>query len=128
MKRFLALVAGLMTATLAAGQPAGPKAGLPADLAAVPNDAFAFAHVKLADVWKNDALKDVRDVLRKAGPMALEAFDRRFTPAPSTVERITAYKPPPNFEAGGGDFDVVFILSVGQPFDRDKFVRQLGKT
>jgi len=128
MKRFLAILAVVTTAAAAPAQPAEPKAALPADLAAVPNDAFAFAHIKLADLWKNDALKDVRDILRKAGPKALEAFDQRFTPAPSTVERITAYMPPPNFEAGGPEFDFVFILSVGKPFDRDKFVKQLGKT
>src|SRR6478736_9598720 len=100
MHRFLTVATALLLVPAIWAQPADPKP-LPADLAAVPNDAFAFAHVKLADLWKNDALKDVRDILRKAGPKALETFDQRFTPAPSTVERITAYMPPPNFEAGG---------------------------
>jgi len=127
MTRLLAFTCVLLVATAARPQPGGPKP-LPADLAAVPNDAFAFAHVKLGDLWKNDALKDVREVLQKAGPKALEAFDKRFSPAPSTIERITAYMPPPNFEAGGPDFNFVFILGVGQPYDREKFVKQLGKT
>ena len=127
MKRYLTLVACVAVAVTASAQPVGKSPALPLDLAAVPNDAFAFAHVKLADLWKNEALKDVRDILQKAGPKALEAFDQRFTPAPSSVERITAYMPPPNFDAGP-QFDFVFILTVGKPFDRAKFLQQFGKT
>jgi hypothetical protein len=127
MKPVLTVGVVLFAVSVASAQPADPKP-LPADLAAVPNDAFAFAHVKLADLWKNDALKDVREILQKAGPKALEAFDKRFTPAPSSVECITAYMPPPNFEDGPRNFDVVFILAVAKPFDRDKFVKQFGKT
>ena len=122
MKFTLSFAASLFLAVTTFAQPKADKAALPADLAAVPNDAFAFAHVKLADLWKNDALKDVRAILEKAGPKAMEAFDKRFAPAPSTVERLTAYMPPPNFENGPGDSNFVFILSVSKPFDRDRFV------
>src|SRR3954470_21836904 len=117
MHRFLTVATALLLVAAAWAQPADPKP-LPADLAAVPNDAFAFAHVKLADLWKNDALKDVRAILEKAGPKALEAFDKRFTPPPSTVERLSVYMPPPNFEAGRPEFDFVFLLAVSKPFDR----------
>jgi Protein of unknown function (DUF1559) len=126
MKPILTICAVLLFASLAGAQ--APKTALPTDLAAVPNDTFAFAHVKVADLWKNDALKDVRGILEKAGQKALDSFDSRFTPAPSTVERITAYLPAPNFEAGPPNFDFVFILSVAKAFDKDKFLRQLGKT
>jgi hypothetical protein len=128
MTRFLTLAAALLVAGPAAQAASPSKTALPADLAIVPNDAFAFAHVKLADLWKNDALKDVRGILEKAGPKAIAAFDARFTPAPSTVDRLTVYLPPPNFEAGPPEFDFVFILAVNKPFDRDKFLKQLGKT
>lgn len=127
MKPFLTLAAGLLAATAAAAQPKADRPALPPDLAAVPNDAFAVAHVKLADLWRNDALKDVRDILQKAGPKAIEAFDRRFTPAPSTVERLTVYLPPFNFE-GRPEFDFVFLLAVSQPYDKARFLKQLGKT
>ena len=33
---------------------------LPADLAAVPPNAMGFLHVKVADLWKSDFLKDFR--------------------------------------------------------------------
>jgi Protein of unknown function (DUF1559) len=128
MKRFLTLVAALTLVAPAVAQPAGEKLTAPPELAVVPNDAFAFAHVKLADLWKNDALRDARAILEKAGPKAIEAFDKRFTPTPSTVERLTVYMPPPNFDAGRPEFDFVFLLAVNRPFDRDKFLKQLGKT
>jgi Protein of unknown function (DUF1559) len=128
MKRILTLSVALFAGSLALAQPTGEKPGAAPELAAVPNDAFAFAHVKLADLWRNDALREVRAILEKAGPKAIEAFDKRFTPAPSTVERLTVYMPPPNFEAGPPEFDFVFLLAVSQAFDRDKFLKQLGKT
>jgi Protein of unknown function (DUF1559) len=128
MRSLVASSLALVLASVVVAQPASKPVTLPADLAVVPNDAFAFAHVKLADLWKNDALKDVREILQKAGPKALEAFDKRFSPAPSTIERVTVYLPPPNFEGGLDGFNFVFILGVSQPYDREKFVKQLGRT
>src|SRR5437868_6650430 len=62
----------------------------PADLAAVPGNALGFVHVRVADLWKSEALKDLRAMIEKAGSDALTAFDRRFVPAPSSIERLTA--------------------------------------
>jgi hypothetical protein len=116
-------------ATSAFAQPKSDKpVALPKDLAAVPNDAFAFAHVKLADLWKNEALKDARAIFEKAGQKTIEAFDARWAPTPSSIDRLTVYMPPPNFMDGPRSFDFVFILSVNKPYDKDKFLKQLGKT
>jgi len=128
MKPIFTIAVALLFTTASFGQSKSDKPALPTDLAAVPNDAFAVAHIKLADIWKNDALKDLRAILEKAGPKAIEAFDKRFAPAPSTVERLTAYMPPPNFMGGREEFNVVFILTVSKPFDKDRFLKQLGKT
>jgi prepilin-type processing-associated H-X9-DG protein len=122
---YLAITLGL--ASPAFGQADGKALPLPPDLAAVPSDAFLVAHVKLADLWKNDALKDVRTILQKAGPKALEALDKRFTPAPSTVERLTVYLPPPDFQ-NRPEFDPVVLVGVGKPYDQGAFLKQLGKT
>src|SRR5262249_10624936 len=62
---------------------------LPPDLAAVPGGAIGFLHVHAADLWKSEPLKDLRMVLQKAGPQALQAFDQRFVPSPSTIDRVT---------------------------------------
>jgi prepilin-type processing-associated H-X9-DG protein len=128
MKRFLTAALALVVTSAALAQQPGEKSGARPELAAIPNDAFAFAHVKLADLWRNDALKDVRVILEKAGPKAIEAFDKRFTPAPSTIERLSVYMPAPNFEAGRPEFDFVFLLALSQPFDQARFLKQLGKT
>jgi len=127
MRTLIPLAAALALAGPALGQAGGRAAPLPADLAAVPSDAFLVAHVKLADLWKDDALKDVRTILQKAGPKALEALDKRFSPAPSSVERLTVYLPPPDFE-NRPEFDPVVLVGLGRPYDRDAFLKQLGKT
>ena len=105
------------------GQAPGERLPLPPDLAAVPTDAFLFARVNIADVWKNDAMKDFRSVLEKAGAKAIGALDGRFTPAPSTVERVTAYVMTPNFDNSGPPMFAVMI-TVNKPFDRAKFLQQ----
>lgn len=127
MSHFFALSIALIFANAALTQePKAEKAALPADLAAVPNDSLGFVHVKLASLWKNEALKDVRTILEKAGAKAIEAFDNRFTPAPSSIDRVTAYMPAPDF-ANQPQFDFVIILAVNKPYDRDKFLKQLNK-
>src|SRR5688572_420504 len=104
MNRLPAIISLVLATVPAAAQPPEKSVALPPDLAAVPNDAFAFAHVKLADLWKTDALKDVRGILENAGAKAIQAFDQRFTPAPSSVDRLTVYMPPPNFMGGPDEF------------------------
>src|SRR5688572_26361544 len=66
-----------------------PAAELPPDLALVPADAFGFAHVRFAELWKSQAAVDYRAGLLKAGPDVLAALDAQFAPAPSTLERGT---------------------------------------
>src|SRR5579883_1704063 len=68
---------------------ARPVDPLPPDLALVPANAVAFGHVRLAELWKHDGMKDVRRVFEKAGPKALATLDEQFSPAPSTIDRIT---------------------------------------
>ncbi len=87
---------------------------LPSDLALVPADAVGFAHVRLAEVWKSDGMKEFRKIVERAGPNAFAALDADFTPAPSTIDRVTtvllpfADKPEPR---------IVTILAFSKPFD-----------
>jgi hypothetical protein len=87
---------------------------LPSDLALVPADAVGFAHIRLAEVWKSDGMKDFRKVVDRAGPNAFAVLDADFTPAPSTIDRVTtvllpfADKPEPR---------IVTILAFSKPFD-----------
>jgi prepilin-type processing-associated H-X9-DG protein len=99
---------------------AGEK-GTPTDLGLVPADATGFVHVRVADVWKSDALKLYRDIVMKAGD-ALDVFDRRFAPAPSSIDRFTAYFLAP--KDGKREPDIVMILTTTKPILRDAFLKQ----
>jgi prepilin-type processing-associated H-X9-DG protein len=98
------------------------KGALPPDLAAVPADAIGFAHVRLADLWKSDALKDVRDIIGKAGEEALKAFDQRFVPAPSTLERLTAFALRHSRPEIGEPLPIVMV-TLAKAFDREQFLK-----
>lgn len=95
---------------------------LPPDLALVPADAQGFVHVRLADIWKSEPFKEWRTTILKAGDQALAAFDKRFVPAPSSIERLTAILMPPG--PGEREPDVLVVLATSKPIDRDAFLRQ----
>src|SRR6266704_5622726 len=99
-----------------------PAQELPADLAAVPGNAAGFVHVRVADLWQSDSLKDLRASVLKAGPKALEAFDQRFVPAPSSIERVTIILLDPR---GGGEPPLVGIISCSKPFDGAQAAKSL---
>lgn len=91
-------------------------ASLPADLALVPADALGFAHVRVAEVWKSDTLKPFRKAFDKAGPTAFDTLDKDFTPAPSTLDRVTTVALPLTGDSMS-DLRTVTILSFTKPFD-----------
>src|SRR5206468_3717599 len=55
----------------------------------VPADAMGFAHARLADMWKSEAMVEFRKMVERAGPDALKALDEGFAPSPSSVDRVT---------------------------------------
>src|SRR5262245_45622398 len=87
LRRALPLLAALLLVT--AGYTDEPAGDVPADMVLIPADAFGFSHLRAADLWKSESMKAIRDLVEKAGPKALELFDKRFVPAPSSVERLT---------------------------------------
>src|SRR5262249_39937233 len=107
--------------------PAGPVwaqgKALPADLAFVSPDAAGFVHIRLADVWKSDFLKMWRDSVLAAGEKALAAFDERFFPRPSSLERVTAFAMMPKGEKAGPDEPVV-VLRTSKPIDKATFQKR----
>jgi len=96
---------------------------LTSDLALIPSDALGFAHVRVAEVWKSDALKPFRKVIEKAGPSAFETLDKDFTPAPSTLERVTTVALPLK-SADMAELRTVTILAFSKPFDAAKVKKQ----
>ena len=93
--------------------PAAPVA-MSSDLAAIPGDALGFVHVRVADVWKTDAMADIRKVFQKAGDKALAELDAQFVPAPSTIERVTMVLLPGKKVE---EFSLTTMLAFSRAFD-----------
>ena len=114
MRRFIPLL-------LLAVVPAA-RAEAPVGAAYVPADAALVVQVRLADLWKSDSLKDFRRVVAKAGPKALETLDKRFSPAPSTAESVTAYVIAP---AGRSEEpSAVVLFTFSKAFDPAAVLKQ----
>jgi hypothetical protein len=109
----LRLLAALAAAALAVS--AARSQQPPPDLALVPADAAGFLHVRVGDVVRGEHWKEFRDLIRKAGPQALETFSHRFTPDPLTLDRVTVYFLAPAAEDREPTPVVVFRFS--KPFD-----------
>ncbi len=105
--------------------PAGET--LPPDLSFVPANALAFVHVRLAEVWESPFFKVWRDTVDEAGKQALKAFDRRFIPAPSSLENVTVVILPPDLAKARPDMhpepEVLAILRTSRPIDQDAFFK-----
>ncbi len=118
------VVATRPTAPPVAAQPSKPTtSAVSADLALVPGDSLGFAHVRVAEVWKSDSLKPIRKVVEKAGPSAFDTLDKDFTPAPSTLDRVTTVALP-YASPDMADLRTVTILAFNKPFDADKVKKQ----
>ena len=66
----------LVVASWAASR--GAAADLP-DLALVPADAAGFVHVRVGDALRSDHLKDFRELINRAGPQAIAAYQQKIT-------------------------------------------------
>lgn len=123
IKTRVAWVLALLVAAAPAWPARGGEGELPADLAFVPADGIGFVHVRLAHVWKSEHFKEWRDTLLKAGDEALAAFDRRFVPAPSSIERLTAYVTAPS-DPNQREPNIVVIVGTNKAIDKAAFLEQ----
>ena len=118
--RFFATALALGLASTAFAQ-TGKPAPLPPDVAIVPPDAVAFVHVRVADLWNSDAFKEIRDIVMQAGTKALEGFDKRFLPTPSSIERVTAFVLPPGEE--NKQPQLVVVIGTNRAIDKEAFLK-----
>jgi hypothetical protein len=120
MTRFLVPLLVCLVALVPQSFQAGEKA-LPRDLAFVPGDAVGFVHVRLADIWKSDLSKEWRETVLKAGEKYLSAFDKRFFPAPSSLDRLTIF-----LAASAKDNPPktpFMIVATSKAIDKEKFLQ-----
>ncbi|HEY3788959.1 MAG TPA: DUF1559 domain-containing protein, partial [Urbifossiella sp.] len=101
----------------AMAEPVVAEAPAGADLALVPADAVGFVHIRLADLWKNEMLSGIRKTWERAGDKALAALDQQFVPAPSTIDRATAFVV---LDEATKQPQVFGIASFSRPFAPDK--------
>jgi hypothetical protein len=100
------------------------SAELPADLDAVPRHAVGFAHLRAADLWRCDALAELRRFVDSAGKEVFEAYESNLPVPPSNLDRITLILltpesfadpfPTPAPEA----FSAVAVIATKKPIDR----------
>lgn len=91
-------------------------------LARVPSDAAGFFYINAVDVWKADAVGSFRDMLTKAGPEALAAFNKRFMPSPATLESIAGYVLAPSDD---GPAAIGMLATFSDDFDQAKVLKKL---
>ncbi len=103
MFRSLLLIAA--TAAVASAAP-------PPEFAHVPADAVGVAHVRAADLWKHPSMATLRATLDRAGADAVADLDRQFRPAPSTIDRLTAF-----VTLGRAGPEFVVLVRFSRPFD-----------
>jgi hypothetical protein len=71
------------------GIPGSQRLGHVDELDLVPADSVAFVHVRAKDLWKSELLVELRKLVEKAGPEVLKLLDEEYSPAPSTLDRVT---------------------------------------
>jgi hypothetical protein len=100
------------------------KSALPADLALVPGEAFAFGTIRVADLWTDPATKELKDQLAKLNAEGFKEATTAVHVPPEEIERLTFVitKTP-----GPGDQGpvVVILVKTTKPYDKAKVLEHL---
>ncbi len=82
------------------------------ELSKVPANAALVVHFQAGTLYASPAMKEVRDLLAKAGPRALQVFEERFQPAPQQLDRITGVMMSPDLQGGNKEPAFGFIITT----------------
>ncbi len=115
-RRFLAAAAAVLLA-----QAPSRAQDLPPDLALVPGDAAGFVHLRVADIWKHEIMRTVRDTVQSAGVKALTAFEKQVYPSPATIDRVSIVLLPPKTDREPPT--VVGIVRFSEAIDQAKLLK-----
>ncbi len=97
---------------------------IPLDL--VPRDAAAFIHVRVADIWKHDSFKPVRDYFTNANPQILKDLEQNTGFLPADVESVTLLFP--EFNARDLAGPPLILVRTVQPCNKLKLITALKAT
>lgn len=112
-KLTLCIVLSLSLTLVCIGEIVGQQ---PEDLKLVPGNAVAAVHMDLAKLWRSESMKEMRDLLKKAGPKALTELEKRFIPDPTTVETVSGFLMFPK-NPGTGAAEFAFLISLKKPVE-----------
>ena len=119
----LLVAAGDGSGVAAKDEPA-PKTDLPADLALVPSDAFAFISIRVADLWNHEGTKEVRARFAREDPEAFQQLEKGLGVSPATVERLTLVMPRAPREGDQGPV-LGILVTTTKPYDKKKVLDEL---
>jgi Protein of unknown function (DUF1559) len=109
---------------VAAKDEPAPKKTLPADLALIPGDSFAFVTIRVADLWNDEGTKGLRTDLAKEKPEEYKELIKSVSVPPAEIERLTfviTKTPGPN-DAGPV---VAILVATTKPYDLKKVLADL---
>jgi hypothetical protein len=87
----------------------------------VPRDAVAFVHIRVADIWKTDAFRGVRDFLAN-DKQTVDEIEARVGFRPADVDSVTLVVPQPDSRQLVAPIVLVRTLA---PYDKKKLVAAL---
>jgi hypothetical protein len=119
----LGLLVGLGLGVRATGEEAKGKA-LPSDLALVPQQAQTLLSLRLGDLWKHEAVVQLRRDKGKELDELLQPMKQALgISSLADIERVTIVMAQPQ-----GPEPFLFFVKTTRPYDRDKVLEALGPT
>jgi hypothetical protein len=100
------------------------KGALPADLALIPGDSFAFVSVRVGDLWNHEGTKELRTRFAREKPDEYKEVIKGVSVAPAEIERLTfviTKTPGP----ADGQPEVAVLVATTKPYDRKKVLADL---
>jgi hypothetical protein len=100
------------------------KTTLPADLALVPGESFAFGTIRVADLWNDEGTKLLRAQVAREHPEVFKELEKSVSVPPAEIERLTfaiTKTPAPNDQGPV----VVVIVKTTKPYDKKKVLADL---
>jgi len=82
------------------------------ELSKVPANAAVVVHFQAGTLYASPAMRDLRDIITKAGPRAMQIFEDRFQPGPHQLDRVTGVMMSPDLAAQNKEPAFAFIITT----------------
>ncbi len=82
------------------------------ELSRVPANAALVVHLQAGALYASPAMKEIRDLITRAGPGAMQVFEERFPFGPGQLDRITGIMTVPNPSSGNTRPSFALIITT----------------